>query len=98
MFLQKFSKFGPSQTGQKAFMLAQEREVAMNDIGKIIGWTIKLGLLLATMGQLPAAIHFLKNEVVQSQKTGLVSLGTFNRRLSEGPHPHFRTVKARQGL
>lgn len=50
------------------------------DIAKPVRWSINVGLILATLGVLGAVTAELKNEVVDLQRHGMVSLLDFNRR------------------
>jgi hypothetical protein len=54
------------------------------DIGKLIAWTITVGLILASLGTLAEVTAALKMEAVKAHQMGIISLGGFNRRLQRG--------------
>ena len=54
------------------------------EIGKFIGWLVTVALILGAMGTLSEVTQSLREKAVSSSQTGMISLGSFNRRLISG--------------
>ena len=54
------------------------------DIGRLISKLISVGVALAAAGVLVQVCTAMKKEALQSNQSGLISLGAWNRNLNSG--------------
>ena len=53
----------------------------MNDVGKVIGFIVGVGFLLASIGTLGEITDALKSNAAKDCKSGIFSIASFNQKL-----------------